>query len=279
MHDTENVLYINHADGTSWIEMTNTGAINVYSAAGVNLRTGGSINLHADSDINMNAGGKINMKSGGKFQIDAATIAVLSDAAITVGAGGAIGLKAGGQFNIDAGPISLKAGGEIAMEGSTIKQNSGGTKAVTPPKPIQVNSFADTVKESSTGLWVPAGGLSSIVKVAPTHEPYNRGQQPAFAEPTALGVTPTTYKDSVDKTKTAAGTAPVGATETDLRAQPKSSCTVGSLTADQMTAYYAQIAKTESGGPLGFNKSRFVTEYEVVNTIGYDGKYQFGYQA
>jgi hypothetical protein len=37
--------------------------------------------------------------------------------------------------------------------------------------------------------------------------------------------------------------------------------------------------KTESGGPLGFNKSRFVTEYEVVNTIGYVGKYQFGYQA
>ncbi len=280
MHDTENVLYINHADGTSWIEMTSSGAINVYSNNGVNLRTQGSINLHADRDINMNAGGKINIKAGGNFQVDAAAVAVLSDATITVGAGGAIGLKVGGQFSVDAGPISLKAGGDIAMEGASIKQNSGGTKAVTPPKPIQVNSFADTIKETSTGLWVPAGSLSSIVRVAPSHEPYNRGQLPAFAEPTSLGITPAAvYKESVDRTKTAAGTAPQGATETDLRAQPKSSCTVGSLTTDQITAYYTQLAKTESGGPLGFNKSKFASEYEVVNTIGYVGKYQFGHLA
>jgi hypothetical protein len=280
MHDTENVLYINHADGTSWIEMTSTGAINVYSTNGVNVRSGGSINLHADSDINMNAGGKINMKAVGKFQLDAATVSVLSDSTLTVGAGGAIGLKAGGQFNVDAGPISLKAGGEIAMEGSAIKQNSGGTKAVTPPKPIQVNSFADTIKESTTGLWVPAGGLSSIVKVAPTHEPYNRGQQPPFTEPTALGIGPTAaYKDSVDKTKTAAGTAPQGATEADLRAQPKSTNKVGPLTTDQMTAYCAQTAKTASGGALGFDKTKFASEYAVVNTAGSVGKYQFSHQA
>lgn len=280
MHDTENTLYINHADGTSWIEMTNTGAINVYSTNGVNVRSGGSINLHADSDINMNAGGKINIKAGGKFQVDAATVAVLSDSTLTVGAGGAIGLKVGGQFNVDSGPISLKAGGEIAMEGSIIKQNSGGTKAVTPPKPIQVNSFADTVKEPTTGLWVPAGGLSSIVKVAPTHEPYNRGQQPAFTEPTALGIGPTkTYKDSVDKTKTTAGTAPQGAAEADLRAQPKSINTVGPLSTNQMTAFYAQTAKTASGGALGFDKTKFASEYEVVNDANAVGKYQFSYQA
>jgi hypothetical protein len=35
-----------------------------------------------------------------------------------------------------------------------------------------------------------------------------------------------------------------------------------------MTAYFAQIGKSESGG-----------KYDIVNTIGYVGKYQFGYLA
>jgi hypothetical protein len=280
MHDAENSLYINHADGTSWIEMTNTGAINVYSNNGVNVRTEGSINLHADRDINMNAGGKINIKASSSFQIDASSINALSGAAIVVSAGGTIGLKAGGQFNVDAGPISLKAGSDLSMEGSSIKQNSGGTKAVTPPKPIQVNSLTDTVKESSTGLWVAASSLSSIVRVAPSHEPYARGQLPPFAEPTALGITPAAaYKDAVDKTKAVAGTAPTGATELDLRAQSSSDCAIGPLTAQQMTAYFAQVAKTTSGGALGFDKTKFASEYEVVNTANAVGKYQFSYQA
>lgn len=279
MHDTENTLYISHSDGTSWIELTNTGAINIYTNNGFNVRTEGSINLHADKDINMHAGGKINMKAVQGYQLDAASMDFLSDSTIIVGAGGKIGFKAGGNFDVESGPISLRAGGDIAIEGGTSRIQSGGTRAVKAPKPIQVNTLTDTVR-SGAGQWQAASTLSSIVKVAPTHEPYARGQQTPFAEPSGAGIQPAqTYKESVDNTKTASGTKPSGATETDLRAQPKASCQIGPLDPDDMTAYYAQIAKTESGGPLGYNKSRYASEYEVVNTIGYVGKYQFGYMA
>jgi len=279
MHDSENTLYICHGDGTSWIELTNTGAINVYTNNGFNVRTEGSMNLHADRDINMHAGGKINMKAVAGFQLDAGLINVLSDSTITVGAGGKIGFKAGGTFDVDSGPISLRAGGKITMEGTDILQNSGGTRAVKAPNPIQVNTLTDT-ERSSAGQWLATSQLSSIVKVAPTHEPYARGQQTPFAEPDSAGIQPApAYKEGVDNTKNASGTKPNGANENDLRAQPSSSCQIGPLGPEQMTAYYAQIAKTESGGPLGYDKKRFASEYEVTNTIGYVGKYQFGYMA
>lgn len=60
-HDTEDVVYISHAKGTSWVEMSADGSINIYSKEGFNLRSQGNVNIHSDQNINMNAGGNIYM--------------------------------------------------------------------------------------------------------------------------------------------------------------------------------------------------------------------------
>ena len=61
MHDTEETIYISHAKGDSWVELTKDGSINIYSKSGFNLRSEGDVNIHSDKNINLNAGGNVNI--------------------------------------------------------------------------------------------------------------------------------------------------------------------------------------------------------------------------
>ena len=269
MNDTNNILYIANSDGTSWIEMTSDGSLNVYATGGYNLRSEGTINLHTDSDFNLNAVGDVNIKAGGKFAVNSGTTELLQTE-LSVESNGKIAFKAGGDFLVDAqGKISLKAGGVFAVEGSGIYQNSGKTVAVPALKSMQINKLPDTTGQNNS--WnITLGALSTIVTVAPSHEPYYRGENGVFFTPTSPGIQPqAAYTEAVDATKQAQDTGvqnPAG--DKDLRNQPPCDCTLGNLSSDQLTAYFAQIGKSESGG-----------NYAAVNSIGYVGKYQFGYLA
>ena len=269
MNDTNNSLYINHRDGTSWIELTSNGSLNIYSKAGFNVRSEGTINLHSDRDVNINARQNINLSAGSKFQLNSSQ-SYLLQSSLNVETSSQTEFKAGAAFVIDAGAkVSVKAGGVLALEGSKILQNSGGTSSAKAVEPIHVNSLSDAGRASSGALWESqSGALSTIATVAPTHEPYDRGTAP-YAAPIGAGIRPGTYSGTNDATKSTSGTSLKNpATATDLRNQPKCDCTIGKLTSDQLTAYYATIGKSESGG-----------KYDVVNSIGFVGKYQFGYPA
>ena len=61
MHDTEETIYIGHATGNSWIELTRDGSINLFSHGGFNLRSEGDINFHSDGNINLNADKQLNL--------------------------------------------------------------------------------------------------------------------------------------------------------------------------------------------------------------------------
>jgi hypothetical protein len=61
MHDTEETIYISHARGNSWVELTADGSINIYGKQGFNLRSEGNVNIHSDQNINLNAKGNVNV--------------------------------------------------------------------------------------------------------------------------------------------------------------------------------------------------------------------------
>jgi len=269
MNDTNNIIYIGNADGSSWIELNAEGAMSVYTASSLNMRAGGSINLHTDSNFNLNAVGDINISAGGKFAVNSGSTELLQSS-ISVESKGTIALKAGGDFLVDAqGKISLKASGVFAVEGSAIYQNSGNTVNVPALKPIQINKLPDTQGQNNSWNIVP-GALSTIVTVAPSHEPYYRGRTGVFFQPMSSGIQPsTTWSGSVDETKNLTGSGVNNpASIKELRNQPTPTGTVGNLSKDQMTAYLSQIGKSESGG-----------NYNTTNQLGYVGKYQMGYQA
>ena len=56
MHNSEDLIYIGNARGTTWIELTSNGKIDIYAADDISFHTDGSFNVTANKDINLTAG-------------------------------------------------------------------------------------------------------------------------------------------------------------------------------------------------------------------------------
>lgn len=271
MHDTENTLYISHADGTAWLEMTKEGDFKIYTKGSFSVRSEGNMNFHSDSGINFNALGDIKFKAGSKFQVESTRTTLLTGS-LSVETTQSAEFKVASMFNIESGGlISLDAKSMIAIKAPSIRENSGGTKEVKPVDTLKTLNHADTKFDKITGRWINEDALlNTIVTVAPSHEPYKRVGSPQFYKPESAGIEPqATYTGAVDAVKNVAGTGVKNsAGAKDIRNQPVPSETIGNLSKDQLQAFLAQTGKSESGG-----------DYTITNERGYLGKYQMGYQA
>lgn len=269
MHDTANTLYIAHADGTSWVELTKGGEINIYAQNGFSVRTEGTMNLHSDADININAANDINIKAGNKIAMESARTTVLAGS-LGVETGNDTEFKVGCRFNVETGSsLSLKVATKYALEAASILNNSGGTVGVGQIKAFKITDTA----------------LNTIVTVAPTHEPFKRtdSAEAVVAEVSAVpvGIQPqATFTGSIDATKGLTGNGvQKPAKALDIRNQPNPSKSVGNLTKEQTKALLAQLARSESavGTTKGVGNGK--SGYACINNIGFVGKYQFGYSA
>lgn len=269
MHDTSNSLYLAHADGTSWIEMTTDGSIKIYSKAGFALRSEGTINVHSDGNINFNAGNNIRLKAENKIELESGKTTLLTGS-LAVTSTGKIEMKSGGAYNMESGSgLSLKATSKIIQNAAGISQNSDPAPAINDVKELQINMLPDTAFNSELGVWINKGkSLSTIATVAPSHEPYFRGDPPVFFVPESNGVTPQSeFKGKSDRTKQLGGAGvkqPAG--DKAVRNQPTPKEAVGSFSKDQTQAFNAQMADSNSGGAYD----------KVDETTGALGKYQMG---
>ena len=178
MNDSNDFIYIAHANGQTWIELGAEGTVDVYSTNSVNVRTEGTINLHADKDINMYAGGNISMKSGAATNIGAVTtMNIAAEAGMTLFSTAALGIRSDGSLSLQGASSSWKGGTKLSLKADRIDLNGGSAKTVSPPKLYPKRTLDDTVFNNSTGWQVKPGALESIVTRAPTHEPYKYHNQ------------------------------------------------------------------------------------------------------
>jgi hypothetical protein len=70
LHNTEDLIYIGNASGTTWIELTSNGKIDIYAKDSISVHTKQDINFLADRDINLEANRNINMKAAGWVQVE-----------------------------------------------------------------------------------------------------------------------------------------------------------------------------------------------------------------
>lgn len=285
MHDTNDSIYISHASGQQWIEMSNDGDIKIFTKNGFSLRSEGTINLRSDSNINIDAGGTIKMRSQNKLQIESGTTS-LKQNNFHVETQQDTMFKSGGQWLVDANSkISIKTGGQLAIEGSQILQNSGGTETVDQINKLTEFKLPDTSQLGGVGtVWqLNLNALATICTIAPSHEPFYRGEYPKDYGLESVPKPQPIYTGKIDNIKTVSGTGVTGRVTADsIRKQPPATKEIGPLSKDDLTAYYAQIGQSESkvnANPEGTGLSNGKTGYECVNSIGYVGKYQFGYQA
>lgn len=61
LHNSEDLIYISNARGTSWIEMSSNGKIDIYAQDSVSVRSQQDLNFTADRDINLTAGKDVNV--------------------------------------------------------------------------------------------------------------------------------------------------------------------------------------------------------------------------
>jgi hypothetical protein len=67
LHNSEDLIYISNARGTSWVELTSDGKIDVYAKDSVSVHSENDVNIYADRDINMEAGRNVNVKANANY--------------------------------------------------------------------------------------------------------------------------------------------------------------------------------------------------------------------
>lgn len=81
LHNSEDLIYIGNARGSSWIEMSSNGKIDIFADDSISIRTSVDLNISADRDINMSASRDVNINAGRDYKM---TAAVNSDVKIGV---------------------------------------------------------------------------------------------------------------------------------------------------------------------------------------------------
>ena len=66
MHNTEDLIYIGNARGTTWIELTSDGKIDIFAQDSISVHTKNDLNFYADRDINIECGRNFNTKVRGE---------------------------------------------------------------------------------------------------------------------------------------------------------------------------------------------------------------------
>ena len=72
LHNSADLIYIANSKGTSWIEMTSNGKIDIYAKDSISIHTENDFNFRADRDINFEAGRNIHVRAGKNMETNIA---------------------------------------------------------------------------------------------------------------------------------------------------------------------------------------------------------------
>jgi hypothetical protein len=134
LHNTEDLVYISHGSGNSWIELSANGKIDIYAADSISVHSENDINFKADRDINFEAGNNFNFTAGANFF-----------------------LSAGNNWELKAG-----ADGKLTAASSTHINTQ--THSETAPAGVYMNSESSAASEAAE---------ASIPVRIPQHEPWS----------------------------------------------------------------------------------------------------------
>jgi GH24 family phage-related lysozyme (muramidase) len=67
LHNSEDLIYIGNARGTSWVEMTSDGKIDIYARDSISVHSDADLNFTADRDVNIEAGRNLNMRASARY--------------------------------------------------------------------------------------------------------------------------------------------------------------------------------------------------------------------
>lgn len=175
--DSGNIYMINK-DGSAWMELSDDGYIDCYSAKGVSVASDGDINLYSKSNVNIEAKGMISMKSGKGISIE-------TNGNVNAQCGS---LNVSSQVSVPTVLAEVANTGLLTSKNAQLNGTFQGTLNGTAqfatfagPTPIQqpipnitqVNLTPTIVTPTQDVEQMVGGNLEkSIASRIPTHEPY-----------------------------------------------------------------------------------------------------------
>ncbi len=285
LDDTNGQIYIINKLGTSWIEMTPSGRIDIFTANDFSVRSQGDINFHSDQNINLNAVGSIQMHAGSDFRIESTNIVSKATNSTTIFSVSDVKIGAKGKLSLySSSAASFMSSDEITIKGSKVNINpSGAVNQILDPGSITTYNQIEVDLQSGTQAWWQKGTFATITSRAPAHEPWPGHEVNSIR--------------TFNVTQGTAGPVPINSSgsaltvnQNTISQQPKPTGKIPGLTDLQLKTLLASIAHSESSFPssLRIDNVRYfqwpggppvgtvITNYQCYNSIGYAGKYQFG---
>ena len=146
LHNTEDLIYIGNSRGTSWIEMSSNGKIDIYADDSISLHTSQDFNFSADRDINLNAKENINIAAGNKIKTTAGASLDFTSIDYT-------SFVAGGSYTASADSyISLASSKILSLEGvNNVDISSSGASVNLSAAKFANVAGASGIKMGSSG--------------------------------------------------------------------------------------------------------------------------------
>lgn len=168
LHNSEDLIYIGNARGTTWIELTSNGKIDIYAEDSISMHTKGDFNVTADKNINLTAGQSINLNAGVNInETAAADWNLKAGAAGKITVGGSLDIKSGADTKITAGGgLDIKSGGASKWTAGG-DASIGGANLILSAGKIDLNGPAAPSAAS-------AASAATAIKAprVPEHEPW-----------------------------------------------------------------------------------------------------------
>jgi hypothetical protein len=176
LHNSEDLIYIGNAKGTTWIELTSNGKIDIFAKDSISVHSENDINFTADRDINFTAGrlagnglpasvGNINFNSTGLTNLT-------STGNFNINSGAASNFTATGATNINSGGNHVETAANIHMNGPVAPRSVKAPKAVRIPQaePWKGHEHLDPTlfTPAKTKAAVPAVGANPVTPVEQT---------------------------------------------------------------------------------------------------------------
>lgn len=178
IHQSSGMIYAISRDGTTWLELSNEGNIDIYGAENISIHAEkANVNLKAGQDINIQAGRNLNLKADGNFNIEATDFSINASGKFVVNSGAQASIKGFSIGLTSDTNIGLTAGAMLGLQGAPIMLNSGisdpqaetaGTINTHSPSGPSISSGPEAEWTSGS----PYSGGSNIVPRVPQHEPW-----------------------------------------------------------------------------------------------------------
>jgi hypothetical protein len=194
-HTSEDLIYITNSRGTSWIEMTSDGKIDVYAQDSISVHTDNDMNFFAGRDINLEAVRNINIKAGGNHQLE-----VIGNKTIIVTGNRTISVK-GTHDETIIGATNLSIQGDYS-------QLLNGNLGITVAKDTNINVTGGTSLTSAKDFNVKTTGANNLTAGKDTSI-FSTGNHKETAAQIHMNSAGTRATEATPATKTLAAKVPV----------------------------------------------------------------------